>query len=62
MGHFSLKMACCHNSGSTIRVFFKIERNERGQEVHENCHDGFSEKKHCFGHMGHLEPKNGLTS
>ena len=22
MGHFSLKMACCHNSGSTIRFFF----------------------------------------
>ena len=24
MGHFSLKMARCHNSGSTIRVFFKL--------------------------------------
>ena len=48
MGHFGLKVTCCHNSGP-IRDFFKILHNERGQGLHENYVNGFSKKSIILG-------------
>ena len=35
------KMACLHNSGSTLRIFFLISHSERCQVVCENYVNGF---------------------
>ena len=37
------KMTCCCNSGSALTMFLKILDNERGQLVHENYINVFSE-------------------
>ena len=48
IGHFGLKMACCHNSWIHSKYFFEILHNERGQKY--------------LGQMGYFGTKNGLTS
>ena len=58
MVYFGLKMASCHNSESTLQIFFETLHNERGLELHENQLNGFSKKKHYFGQMGHFGPGN----
>ena len=44
-GHFGLKMAGRHNSGSTLRIFSKFGLMKGAKRyVHENYINGFSEK------------------
>ena len=37
-------MACAHNFGSVLRIFFEILHNEMGQEVHEIILTDFQKK------------------
>ena len=49
MDHFGAKMAHPRNSGSALRIFFKILQNERGYLVHEIFIISFSRKKLIWG-------------
>ena len=55
--HFGLKMACCHNTGSTLRIYFEILKKYMKISLMF-----FFPKKNHFGQMGHFGSKNGLTS
>ena len=57
MVHFGLKMACCHNTGSTLRIYFEILKKYMKISLMF-----FFPKKNHFGQMGHFGSKNGLTS
>ena len=54
------KMAHPHNSGSVVRIFFKILHNERSQKVEMKMISIFSKKK--LGQMDHFGPKSGASS
>ena len=44
-----IKMVHPHNFGSTLKSFFLILHNEKGQEIHGNYINGFSEKILIWG-------------
>ena len=54
-------MACPHNFGFAPRISFEILHNERGQEVHENYINGFSETNSHLGKWA-IGPKNIASS
>ena len=51
-----------NNSGSALRMFFKILLNEKGQQVDENDINIFFRKIFCLGQLDHFGPKNGASS
>ena len=53
-------MIPCRNSGSTLRILFLVLHNERGQEVHQNYINAFSQKNSCLRQMGHFEYQMGI--
>ena len=44
------------------RDHFEFLHSEKGQEVHGNNVNGFSEKNSHLGQMGHFGPGNGVSS
>ena len=47
-------MVHLHNFGSALRIFLKFSTNERGQQVHGNYMNGFSEKILIWGKWTNL--------
>ena len=56
MGLFGPINVAGHNSGSTLRTFFQIFPNQKGQDVHQNYIIGF--RKNYSGQLGYFESKN----
>ena len=56
MGHFGPKIAHPHNSGSAVRIFFKILPNEKGQQVDES-NNNLYDKILLRTNWGILDPK-----
>ena len=50
-------MVHLYNFGSALRIFFEILHHERGQEVHGNYFNVFSEKILIWGKWAILGPK-----
>ena len=57
MGHFGLKIACCHNSGSTLMIFLKFCIIEVGKSYMKISFSGFCQKKYILGKWAFLCPK-----
>lgn len=56
MGLFGPINVAGHNSGSTLRTFFQIFPNQKGQDVNQNYIIDF--RKNYSGQLGYFECKN----
>ena len=61
-GHFGPKNGASSSRWICFKDFFEIFHNERGQEVHGNYINVFSEKNSHLGEMSHFTPKTGACS
>lgn len=59
MGLFGPINVAGHNSGSTLRTFFQIFANQKGQDVHQNYIIGF--RKNYSEQLGYFESKNDVS-